>query len=158
MAQIHNMIGRRIAASNGPVPLDDLIRYKDREDIKRALTDMALKLHGGMVYSTRVFEANWCSETNQWDPQPAQLYRFYDAKGVLLYVGITGRMHNRVKQHRDNASWFEVAARVDIEHYPTRADALRAETVAIKAEHPLHNIVHNTPLVMPPKKPQRRKP
>jgi excinuclease UvrABC nuclease subunit len=68
------------------------------------------------------------------------LYRFYDAEGVLLYVGITKFFEPRLKQHYKNAEWFFDTASVKLEHYQTRQEVERAETQAIEQESPRYNI------------------
>jgi predicted GIY-YIG superfamily endonuclease len=71
------------------------------------------------------------------------LYRFYDQNDQLLYVGITKFFEPRLKQHYKNADWFFETARVTLEHYQTRQDVERAESVAIKTEKPIYNIAKN---------------
>jgi excinuclease UvrABC nuclease subunit len=68
------------------------------------------------------------------------LYRFYDAEGSLLYVGITKFFEPRLKQHYKNAEWFFDTASVKLEHYQTRQEVERAETQAIEQESPRYNI------------------
>lgn len=70
----------------------------------------------------------------------AALYRHYDASGTLLYVGISLNTINRLSQHRDHSDWFNSITRVEMQHFPTRTEALQAETDAIRTEKPLHNI------------------
>ena len=72
---------------------------------------------------------------------PTTLYRFYDAAGVLLYVGISsiGPVRWLGHQFRD---WWTLVATVTTEHFPDRAPALAAEVLAIKTEEPKYNIVH----------------
>lgn len=71
------------------------------------------------------------------------LYRFYDATGALLYIGITNSIPRRLGEHDERKPWFTETAKVTFEHHPSRAAALTAEKKAIKAERPKHNIVHN---------------
>jgi len=68
------------------------------------------------------------------------LYRFYDAEGSLLYVGITKFFEPRLKQHYKNAEWFFDTTHVRLEHYQTRQEVELAETRAIKTERPKYNI------------------
>ena len=70
------------------------------------------------------------------------LYRFYDSEELLLYVGITTRVDRRFEQHKRSKSWFNLAARIEIEYYETRGEALAAEAHAIQSEEPLFNIIH----------------
>jgi len=71
------------------------------------------------------------------------LYRFYDAGGRLLYVGISLSALKRAAEHRGDKDWWSDVARMDVTHYPTRTEAAAAERSAIIAEGPLHNVVHN---------------
>jgi hypothetical protein len=79
---------------------------------------------------------------------PTVLYRHYDAGGRLLYVGITdaGRGGKRWLEHQDDKPWFCLVAHSTVSHpYPTKADALYAEAVAIRDENPIHNIARPNP-------------
>lgn len=73
---------------------------------------------------------------------PTRLYRWYDADGQLLYVGVTHRPTERSNQHLLLYDWTRFAVRTEIEAdpYPTRQDALRAEAEAIRTEFPTFNI------------------
>lgn len=77
---------------------------------------------------------------HHWRPGRTALYRLYDFVGALLYIGITddpdARNHESVQpwwpqvdRERTTAEWFD-----------TRKEADAAETEAIGAEHPLHNV------------------
>jgi len=68
------------------------------------------------------------------------LYRHFDKHKELLYVGVSLNALNRLGQHKRNAHWFNSISNVTIEHFPTRGEALAAETLAIQQENPLHNI------------------
>ncbi|MBS7790250.1 hypothetical protein KTR66_09600 [Roseococcus sp. SDR] len=70
------------------------------------------------------------------------LYRHYDANGRLLYVGVSLSAVVRLAQHRDLSQWATQIARVDVQKFDTRDQALAAERAAIKSEKPLHNIMH----------------
>ena len=73
------------------------------------------------------------------------LYRFFDAQGVLLYVGITVNPKQRWAHHATHKSWWPAVARRTTEWFETWRDALHAEQVAIVSEEPLHNKIHATP-------------
>jgi predicted GIY-YIG superfamily endonuclease len=75
--------------------------------------------------------------------QPTTLYRFYDAAGRLLYVGIAGNPGRRFNEHSRDKAWWSQVARSSMEHFATREEALWAEEVAIKVEQPAYNVVHN---------------
>ncbi|MDQ6721875.1 MAG: GIY-YIG nuclease family protein [Candidatus Dormibacteraeota bacterium] len=67
------------------------------------------------------------------------LYRFYDRRGDLLYVGISLGFLIRWGQHRDKEWWHQIA-RSTLQHFPSRELALAAESLAIRDEHPRFNI------------------
>lgn len=71
------------------------------------------------------------------------LYRWYDAEGALLYIGITGHLPTRQAIHAKNSAWSEFAALSRVEHYADRATAEAAEVAAILAEMPIFNRQHN---------------
>ena len=70
------------------------------------------------------------------------LYRHYDAAGKLLYVGISEDAGQRLAAHMGVSDWSRQIASITIEHFPTRADALRAEAAAIKLERPTYNVIN----------------
>ncbi|MDX3109558.1 GIY-YIG nuclease family protein [Nonomuraea angiospora] len=71
------------------------------------------------------------------------LYRFFDADGTLLYVGITDSPLGRHGQHAATQRWWHLVKTATFEHHPTRDLALAAETEAIKTEHPAFNAAGN---------------
>jgi hypothetical protein len=73
------------------------------------------------------------------------LYRLYGSDLQLLYVGISHRWPSRMKQHSKDKSWFDLVCRVDVESYPSRRDAQKAEQTAISRERPIHNVHYNHP-------------
>lgn len=74
------------------------------------------------------------------DDHPTALYRFFDTDGALLYVGITYDTEQRFASHKNSSPWWKDVAGQSIEWYDTRTLALAAESEAIKAEHPRHNV------------------
>lgn len=78
-------------------------------------------------------------------PGRTALYRFYDSRGALLYIGITNSPKHRFAQHASNPGneWWHAAAYHRLHWYDTRQQALRAEYVSIRTEHPIHNKMHN---------------
>ena len=70
------------------------------------------------------------------------LYRFFDAAGVLLYVGLTDDLPTRYSRHSVVQPWWGEWATFHVTRYPSRAVLEAAEQIAIKLEKPLHNVVH----------------
>lgn len=73
------------------------------------------------------------------------LYRFFDAAGGLLYVGITNRGRRRVHEHSKTKDWWHRVDHATFEHFRTRLAALDAEARAITDEGPEHNIARPSP-------------
>ena len=70
------------------------------------------------------------------------LYRHFDKKGTLLYVGITNNIAKRIIDHKKDSDWFENVANITIQHFKHREDAIEVEKKTIIKEKPLHNICH----------------
>lgn len=75
------------------------------------------------------------------------LYRFFDGSGRLLYVGMSYRIEKRLASHRVVKPWDQIA-RIEIEQFQTRMDAVAAEREAILSEAPAWNVVY-VPLEFP---------
>lgn len=73
------------------------------------------------------------------------LYRFYDADGALLYVGITYDIGIRFHNHSRKKEWWPAATDLTVKWYETRDLAMAAEREAIKTESPVWNIQHARP-------------
>jgi hypothetical protein len=76
------------------------------------------------------------------EPLPLRftLYRFYDASGVLLYVGITAMGVSRWAAHAKDKPWWTEVATVRVEHMDSLPELLAAELVAIRSEQPKYNV------------------
>ena len=69
------------------------------------------------------------------------LYRFFNAEGRLLYVGISLSAVGRAASHRNKAGWWSEVARMDVEHHDvTRETLAQLEADAVTRERPLHNV------------------
>ena len=68
------------------------------------------------------------------------LYRHYDKEWNLLYVGISLNAVNRMIQHRSQSKeWFDEIAFTQRKVFPSRAEAEKAESIAIRNENPKWN-------------------
>lgn len=70
---------------------------------------------------------------------PSALYRFFDADGRLLYVGISKDPDKRERAHALRSPWHPHAKSRTIEWHESREAALDAERAAIHEEAPLFN-------------------
>lgn len=68
------------------------------------------------------------------------VYRLYNSKGALLYVGVARNPAERMKFHQQFKKWWAEVSRTTEEWFDNRALALGAEAVAIRDESPLYNI------------------
>lgn len=73
---------------------------------------------------------------------PCELYRWYNAGGELLYVGISMNAAKRAAEHRKDKSWWDEAKRMDKQKFASRREAADAERLAIRTEYPKYNVVH----------------
>ena len=71
---------------------------------------------------------------------PHCVYRAYDEKGTLLYVGCTYDFAARRKQHGRKSAWSQNATRWSVRWHPNRSAALAAEHLAIITEDPRFNV------------------
>jgi hypothetical protein len=71
---------------------------------------------------------------------PTDLFRIYDAEGVLLKMNISASAGKRFAQWKRTTTWCPKTARMTLEHFPTRAAAQRALELAAEKEHPLREI------------------
>jgi hypothetical protein len=67
------------------------------------------------------------------------LYRFYDKHGVLIYVGITCSLNDRIRQHSQYQVWWREVVDAKFEHFDSRAQLEDAELQAIRSERPRYN-------------------
>lgn len=90
--------------------------------------------------------------------EPAGLYRFYDAAGRLLYVGVSRNLASRWAQHESEKSWWPAVARKTVVMYGSRREAELAEGRAIRSESPLHNLAMGRKDKEAPKRAARKSP
>jgi len=71
------------------------------------------------------------------------LYRHFNARGKLLYVGISVKPLDRLLSHVSGSAWVSEIVRIEISWCADRTEAMLAEADAIKSERPLWNQVHS---------------
>jgi predicted GIY-YIG superfamily endonuclease len=72
------------------------------------------------------------------------LYRCYNRKESLLYVGMTNNPEDRFKHHRTHQPWWPYVDHITLQQYATRRELAGAEATAIQDEHPKFNVVTPT--------------
>lgn len=71
------------------------------------------------------------------------VYRLFDRRGRLIYVGCSKDPQKRMRQHSaDHRWWYDRVYSMTTETFPGRAAALVAERLAIETEHPSCNIAY----------------
>ena len=71
------------------------------------------------------------------------LYRFFNATGQLLYVGITMNPPQRFKAHQSEKDWWTEVSGITVESYASRSELAAAERRAIHVERPAYNVIYN---------------
>jgi hypothetical protein len=74
---------------------------------------------------------------------PTSVYRYLDADGVLIYVGITNRGVQRQAEHVAHSKWWRFVHSQDVEHYDDRETAERRERYLIEKHQSPFNVAHN---------------
>lgn len=72
------------------------------------------------------------------------LYRAFNSEGALLYIGRSGRVEHRIREHEKYTPWATEVARWDVTECSDWWDALHSERDAIETESPLYNVMFNT--------------
>lgn len=70
------------------------------------------------------------------------LYRCFNRKKRLLYVGMTNNPEDRFKHHRANKPWWKYVDHITLQELPTRKALIAAESIAIQTENPKFNAVY----------------
>lgn len=73
------------------------------------------------------------------------VYRAYDQRERLLYVGCTVDVTKRFYDHKKKSEWFPYMARHTEEEHLTEEAGLAAEKAAIVSEAPIYNVTHSAP-------------
>ena len=68
------------------------------------------------------------------------VYTIRSESGEALYVGMTGRLSQRLAQHAATKPWFTPSVTVEIEELPDRASAAAMEARRIRELQPTYNI------------------
>jgi len=70
------------------------------------------------------------------------VYRYYDVRQHPVYIGVTDSYIVRQMAHERSSRWWPEVASVRLERFATYHEALVAERRAIRAEHPVHNVMY----------------
>lgn len=75
------------------------------------------------------------------------LYRHYNEKGDLLYVGISLNAVNRSYSHSLTSKWWDEVSSITVERFGSRVAAEAAERAAIHSERPRYNRQRDEPSI-----------
>jgi hypothetical protein len=78
-----------------------------------------------------------------WHDGPTAVYRQFSAAGDLLYIGMSQNPAKRCGAITTDAHWVTQVETIKVEWFPSKMEARAAESEAIRAERPLHNVQHN---------------
>lgn len=78
-----------------------------------------------------------------YDLLMSYIYRFFDASGGLIYLGLTNALDRRIKAHLRSSAWAMSAAEVEYEEWSElrKIELHRMETELIRKERPKKNAV-----------------
>jgi len=71
-----------------------------------------------------------------------KLYRHYDKKGTLLYVGVSLSFFRRLANHKSYSRWFDQVTTITLETFETKEEMLQKEKEVIKKEKPKFNVMY----------------
>jgi predicted GIY-YIG superfamily endonuclease len=71
------------------------------------------------------------------------VYRCYNSKEELIYVGVTRDPISRMAKHKITSIWTYETMLIGVDWFDTRSEAFAAEAKTIKKESPRYNIKHN---------------
>lgn len=74
---------------------------------------------------------------------PTSVYKYYDRRNILIYVGITNGGILRNRQHNDSKTWWRFVHRQEVEHFKSRGLAHEREVALIEKFQPPFNKQHN---------------
>lgn len=72
-----------------------------------------------------------------------EIYRCFDGDGNLLYIGRTKALKTRISSHVVWSEWWTEVRQIARTPGLTKEEAILAERLAIRSEHPKHNVQHN---------------
>lgn len=83
------------------------------------------------------------SEVGRYEGNLASVYRIFDSRGSLLYIGLTNCPLTRMKDHRLMYwyGWWQWAAEIRVDPPLIRHYTQIAELAAIHTEMPLYNLL-----------------
>lgn len=73
-------------------------------------------------------------------PGPAQVYRFSNVAGLVLYAGITQDFAQRWSYHSKQQVWWPSVSRAVVDFYASWAEASEVEDLSIATDRPVYNI------------------
>ena len=113
---------------------------RQREMGRDVFTDPSLRQSSRQQ---RSIAAKWIAFAERGVEPTCFLYRQYDARGDLLYVGMTLHLVVRQSNHVAKSAWANAIYQIVVEPFESRDELLEAEKAAIATEFPKFNKSHN---------------
>ena len=132
---VASVIHRPRVAATG---LDQLVAASGYHPAGKILANLGVSVH--TAKRTRRCAVWYSGRMNGATETRTALYRFYDAREELLYVGITDDPWRRWREHMQAKPWYPRVKHQSVTWYDTRGQAETAEKRAIRAERPQFNI------------------
>ena len=131
-----------ITSKDGVLPPEERPAYRDAVRTSSGLGERAWRnwiaqAMGIASESVKQYEAD--RPTYDLD-HPTAVYRYFDADGRLLYVGVAKDPDKRQSEHALTAAWYPYFVRREDTWHSTRSDALAEERAAVRDEMPIFNL------------------
>lgn len=86
---------------------------------------------------------NWWRWFRKPQRRTCYLYRIYGRAGTLLYIGISVDPNRRIQEHHRDQPWSWRIHHVEVQKFPSVAQAMAMEKKEILTKRPKYNVVHN---------------
>lgn len=115
------------------------------DDQSRSVVRGMVALRKSLRYNHHDLDANGNRDATAGavESDPTSVYKYFDARRILIYVGITGVGIARNRQHNESKEWWQHVVSQEIEHFNSRELAHEREVQLIDKYRPPFNKQHN---------------
>ncbi len=94
---------------------------------------------GKKILKAMGIKQSFTISSGKYKPTPGYVYRHFDEKGELLYIGVTKNIDRRNSEHKWLSDWFFKVKNITVQEYDCLYEAQKAEALAIASENPIVN-------------------